>query len=60
MWSDGSLLRISIYQRNFQENRQPSGRVSGSAYESDTCALFMTEKPSGNYLDGSGEHNRMN
>ena len=46
--------------RNFQENRQPSGRVCESACQSDTCVLFMAKKPSGNYLDGSGEHNRMN
>ena len=51
MWSDGSLLRISIYQRNFQENRQPSGRVCESACQSDTCVLFMAKKPSGNCLD---------
>ena len=49
-----------INQRNFQENRQSSGRVCESACQSDTCVLFMAKKPSGNYLDGSGEHNRMN
>ena len=49
-----------INQRIFQENRQPSGRVCESACQSDTCVLFMAKKPSGNCLDGSGEHNRMN
>ena len=38
--------------RNFQENRQPSGRVCGSVCQSDTCVLFLTKKPSGNCLDG--------